>query len=108
MILAETDRAASIITLMELLRGAKSKAELRVIRSFFVELDVRIIPVTEVISYAASNLIEDHALADGLRIEDALIAATAREQGETLATGNLRHFRSISNLDLKSFRPRGV
>jgi predicted nucleic acid-binding protein len=102
----ETDRGASIVTLMEMLQGAKTRAELMVTRQFFVDLEIRIIPLSETISYTAANLIEGHALTDGLRIEDALIAATARELGETLATANVRHFRTIPNLSVKAFRPR--
>jgi predicted nucleic acid-binding protein len=101
----EKDRAASIVTLMELLAGAKSKARLMRTRQFFVDLEIRLIPIDQPISYLAANLIEDHRLLDGLGVTDALIAATARETGETLATANVRHFRGIPNLSLKSFRP---
>jgi predicted nucleic acid-binding protein len=104
-ILGERNRSASIITLMEVLAGAKSKADLVITRRFFMDLEIRLIPVDEPISYLATNLIEDHRLVDGFGITDALIAATARETGETLATGNVRHFREIPNLSLKSFRP---
>ena len=90
---------------MELLAGAKSKAELMTTRKFFVDLEIRLIPVDEQIGYTAANLVENHALADGLDISDALIAATARGRGETLGTANTRHFRRIPNLDLKVFRP---
>jgi predicted nucleic acid-binding protein len=71
----------------------------------FVDLEVRLVPIDESISYLAASLFEDHRLVDGLGITDALIAATARENGETLATGNIRHFRGIPNLSLKTFRP---
>ncbi len=102
---AEKDRAVSIVSLMELLTGAKSKADLLRTRQFFVDLEIRIIPINEPISYLAANLFQDHRLVDGLGITDALIAATAREAGETLTTANIRHFRGIPNLSLKSFRP---
>lgn len=102
---AEKERAASIVTLMELLNGAKSKADTKTTRQFFIDLEIRLIPIDEPISYLAANLIEDHRLADGLGVADALIAATARETGETLATANVRHFRGIPNLSLHSFRP---
>jgi predicted nucleic acid-binding protein len=104
-ILAERDRAASMVTLMEVLAGAKSKADLMITRRFFMDLEIRLIPVDESISYLAANLIEDHRLVDGLGVTNAVIAATAREAGETLATGNVPHFRGIPNLALKSFRP---
>jgi predicted nucleic acid-binding protein len=102
----EKDRRASIVTLMELLQGAKSKAELPVIRQLFVDLEIELIPLSEAIGYDAANLIEDHGLPDGLHIEDALIAATARETGQILATANIKHFRSIPRLQLKPFRPQ--
>jgi predicted nucleic acid-binding protein len=104
-VLAEKHRAASIVTLMELFEGAKSKAELMTMRQFFADLDVRLVPIDEQISYAAANILESHRLADGLDLTDALIAATTREQGETLATANFRHFRKIPNLAIHPFRP---
>jgi len=48
---------------------------------------------------------EAHALKGGLQVADAIIGATARETGEILATGNIRHFRPIAGLRLKIFRP---
>ena len=102
---SQTTRLASIITLMEVLAGARSKAELATTRSFFVEFGIELIPMSVSISYAAANLIEEHALTDGLDITDALIAATARETGATLATANYRHFKNIPNLMLHRFHP---
>jgi predicted nucleic acid-binding protein len=99
------DRALSIVTLMEVQQGAKSKAEMRMARELFRERAFRIIPLTESIGHIAAGLIEEYALSSGLRLEDALIAATVREAGETLATGNIRHFRPIANLELRPFRP---
>ena len=104
-ITSEQDRAASIVTLMELLAGVRSKAEVMITRQFFVDLEIRLIPIDEQISYTAARLIEDHCLSDGLNVADALIAATARESGETLATANFRHFRKIPNLSVKRFHP---
>ncbi len=103
---SEVDRAVSIVTVIEILQGVKSKAEMRTTKQFFHLLDFRILHLSESIGHMAAGLIEEHALTCGLRLNDALIAATAREAGETLATGNIRHFRPIANLDLKPFRPR--
>ncbi len=101
----QSGRAVSIISLMELLQGARSGAEIRVIRRFFPDNGFRVIPVNESISHLAATLMEEHALKDGLRVADALIAATARETASVLATGNVRHFRAIAGLELKRFRP---
>lgn len=103
---SSVDRAVSIVSLMEILQGSKSKAEMRTTKQFFQMLNFRVLPLSESIGHIAAGLIEEHALSCGLRLEDALIAATVREAGETFATGNIRHFRHIANLDLKPFRPR--
>jgi predicted nucleic acid-binding protein len=102
----QTDRAVSIVTMMELYQGARTRDEARIIRRFFQENVFRIIPINEAISHLAVTMIEDHARSNGLQVADALIAATARETASTLATGNIKHFRSIPGLDLKAFNPR--
>ncbi len=101
---SQADRAVSIISLMELVQGARSRAEIKEIRGFFQANGFRIFPLNESISHLAATLTEEHALKDGLQVADALIAATARETGEVLATGNVRHFRPIAGLELKAFR----
>lgn len=100
------ERAISIVTLMEVLQGARTAAEMRTTRELFHKRGFRIVPLSHSIGHIAAGLIEEHAISHGLRLVDALIAATARESGETLATGNVRHFRSIADLDVKPFRPR--
>ena len=88
---------------MELFQGARDRVELRVIRRFLQENDFHVIPLNEPMSHLGATLMEEHALSSGLQIADALIAATARETGSPLATGNVRHFRSIAGLELKVF-----
>ena len=102
---SQAERAVSIVSVMELHQGARSREESRAIRRFLQDNNFRVIPINESISHLAATLVEDHAMKDGLRVADALIAATARESGIILATGNIRHMRSISALDLKAFRP---
>ena len=46
-----------------------------------------------------------HALADGLQLADALIAATALEHNLTLLTGNTRHFAVAETLKIERFEP---
>ena len=104
---SQPEKAVSIISVMEMLQGAKSKDELRRIRRFFPNHELEVIPVSESISHMAANLIDEHTLVTGLQLADALIAATARETGSGLVTGNVRHFRAIPLLDIKPFRPSG-
>ncbi|MBI2336277.1 MAG: type II toxin-antitoxin system VapC family toxin, partial [Deltaproteobacteria bacterium] len=40
-----------------------------------------------------------------LRAGDAIIAATAIENGLTLTSSNIKHYRAIKDLKLKVFRP---
>ena len=100
------DRALSVITLMEILQGARSKTEMKQTQESLRSLGFRVLPLSEPIGHLAAGLIEEHALAHGLQMPDALIAATAIEAGEVLATANLRHFRPIRRLASKPFHPR--
>ena len=95
----------SVVTYMELVQGVRDKKELKLITSFLADLGIPVLPLTENIGHRASIYLEGHALKDGLTMSDALIAATAAERSLTLCTGNVKHFRVISDLELKVFRP---
>ena len=103
---ASAERAMSVVTWMEVLQGTRSKADMKSVQQSFRNLQLRVLPLTETIGQRAAALIEEHTLASGLQVADALIAATAIESGEVLATSNIRHFDSIRHLALKPFRPR--
>ena len=102
---AANDRALSIVSLMELLQGARSKQEAAQIRRSLRQLDFRILPLSESIGSTAAALVEQHALAHGIQLADALIAATAIEAGLQLCTANAKHFRPIRALSRVAFRP---
>ena len=102
---SESDRAISIVALMEIFQGARSLSEIAIIRRFFPAAGFRIIAISEPISHLATTLMEEYSMRVGLHVTDALIAATARETAGTLVTGNVRHFRAIPQLELKAFRP---
>ena len=102
---AAADRALSVISLMELLQGARSKLEGRQIRRSLHQLQFRILPLSEAIGVTATALIEQHALTHGMQLADALIAATATETSNSLCTANVKHFRPIAALSLVAFRP---
>jgi len=103
---SQSDRAISAVSAMELLQGARSRDEIKVIHQFIQRNGMRLIPVNESISHVALSLIEAYALSAGLRVADALIAATAREVALPLATANARHFKAIAGLEVKVFRPQ--
>ena len=102
---AAPDRALAIVSLMELLQGARSKLEARQIQQSLRQLRFRVLPLSEAIGAGAVVLIEQHALAHGIQLADALIAATAIESGLPFCTANAKHFRPIRNLSCVAFRP---
>lgn len=98
-------RACSGISYMELMKGARNKTELRLIKQFLNDLEFQIIPVDVEISHRATVYIEEYTLQNGLDIADALIAATATKLGRSICTANDRHYKTIPGLDIKRFRP---
>ena len=98
-------RYLSAQTYMELLQGALNKKQHQQTKDFLITFDFTVLPVTENISHRACVYIEEYTLSSGMRAGDAVIAATATENGLTLLTSNAKHFRAIKDLKLKIFRP---
>ena len=98
-------RAVSVVTYMELLQGARDKAEVRAVKAFLADLAFAMLPVTDNIGHRASIYMEEYGLSVGMGLADALIAATAVEAHLPLLTGNRKHYKPIKELDLKPFRP---
>jgi hypothetical protein len=89
----------SMITYLELLVGARTQretADLDLVLSGY-----QAIPPNEDITRRAYYLIKTYARSHGLDTLDALIAATALEEGLTLATKNRKHFQMIAELKLE-------
>lgn len=99
----DAGRAVSIVSCMELFQGARNAREMAVIRLFL--LDFETIPLSAEIGYRGSLYMEQHALKVDLTPVDALIAATAVERQQVLCTGNVKHYRHISGLNVQPFRP---
>lgn len=95
----------SVVTYMELIRGARDKCEQHATKAALAELDFRILPLSETIGHRASIYLEEYALNSNLAVPDALIAATAIESGQRLCTANTRDYRTIAELQLEIFRP---
>jgi predicted nucleic acid-binding protein len=89
----------SAITSLELLAGARTQRET-------TDLDLvlsgyRAIPPNEDIARRAYYLMKTYARSHGLHALDALIAATAIEEGLKLVSKNRKHFQMISDLTLE-------
>ena len=95
----------SVVSYMELLKGARDKRELLAIRKFLQETGFQFLPVTEPVSHRAMIYMEAHVLKSGLDVADALVAATAAEHSLTLCTANNKHYGCIADLPLSVFRP---
>ena len=99
------DRFLSIRTFMELMQCAKNKTQHKYVKDFLSSFGFIVLPFTENIGHRASIYIEEYTLSSGLRSGDAIIAATAVENNLTLTSSNLKHFKSIKELNFKSFNP---
>ena len=95
----------SAVTYMELVQGVRDKEELRLLRRTIRLNGWQIFPITANISHRAMMYIENHALSDGMRLADALIAASAVESGIAIMTANTRHYRRIPGISLERYRP---
>ena len=101
---ASTERSISSVTYMELLQGVRNKKEMLSIKRFLSTLGFSVLPVTANISSRAVAIMEDTALKSDLGVCDALIFATALDAGDTLLSGNAKHFKEVPLLDAVAFR----
>ncbi len=95
----------SAISYMEMVQGMRSKSELRILKLHLARTNCHIHHLTESISNRAIFLVERFFLSHSLQLADALIAATALEQGLSLFTGNAKHYRPIKDLEIIQFKP---
>lgn len=101
---AETERFISLQTYLELMQGAANRQQHAYTKSFLKDFGFRTLPLTENIGHRSAIYIEEYALASGLRAGDAIVAATAVENGLELCTSNSKHFKSIKDLKLHIFK----
>ena len=101
----DDDKYLSIQSYMELLQGAKNKTHHKYVKDFINEFEFAILPLTENIGHRALIYVEEYALSSNMRAGDAIIAATAIENNVTLVSSNVKHFKIVKELKLKTFRP---
>lgn len=88
------------IVAMELGTGCQNQAELRRVQQFLQSLNAVWPEPSEFAR--AYDLLSTYRLSTGLSIPDSLIAAMALSRSARLHTFNLKHFRSISQLDVQA------
>ncbi len=101
----DDDKYLSIQSYMELLQGAKNKTHHKYVKDFISGFEFTILPLTENIGHRALIYVEEYALSSNMRAGDAIIAATAIENNITLVSSNVKHFKSVKELQLKLFKP---
>jgi len=101
----DNDRFLSIQSYMELLQGAKNKTQHKNVKYFISEFEFLILPLTENIGHRALIYVEEYSLSSNMRAGDAIIAATAIENNIPLVSSNIKHFKVVKELELKSFKP---
>lgn len=100
-----SDVQMSSVVYMELLQGMRNKKELIFFKKFIQQQEIRCLPLTPEITARAIYFIELYSLSYGLRMADALIAATCDIHGETLMTANNVHYKMIPSLSIQIFKP---
>ena len=103
-VMAAMPFSVSVITYMEIVQGMRNKQELDKMIKAFKAMNVSILPITERISIQASEYVEQHYLSASMELADALIASTCVEHNETLFTANDKHYKVLTELNIKVFR----
>lgn len=94
----------SAVNYMELVQGLRDKKEMRALHEFMRVRGVSLIHLSQEISQRAVFFMEQFSMSKGLRMADALVAATAACENLTLLTANTKHY-AFLNIELKRFRP---
>jgi len=95
----------SAVTYMELVQGMRNKHELNSLRQALRAWNASVIYLSEEISAKAMFYVEQHFLSHSLALADSLVGATAITHGIPLLTGNEKHYRILSDLELRRFDP---
>lgn len=95
----------SVVTYMEIVQGMRNKNELNKFLKQISKWNTKIIHIDFDISTRAMIYIEEFYLSHSMQVADALIAATAIHQSETLITANEKHYKHIPNIQLMKFIP---
>ena len=85
-----SDLYVSVISVAELFAGVTGDEEERSLRQFLLAFDA--VPVSEKVARTGGLYRRDYGPSHGTGLADALIAATAEENGAKLVSFNRRHF----------------
>lgn len=100
LIVTNTRIHISFVSYSEIIQGADTKRELKDVKKFLKSFYFEYIEQDSI--DLSLELLEKFSMSHGLRFADALIASTALSKSLILLTNNVRHFRFIPNLVVKS------
>ncbi len=95
-----SDSAINTIVYLELIQGAKDKAEVGKIEKYLNRFEL--IHFDKAASQKAIELVRTYSKSHGLMLPDAIIAATCLENNLTLMTYNVKDFRFIKDLKIQT------
>jgi len=93
----------SVVTYMEVVQGMRNKRELNMFLKQLSRWQIKILQIDQEISTRAMIFVEEYFLSHTMQLADALIAATCIASGETILTGNERHYKHIPNISIEKF-----
>ena len=97
----KSDSAINTIIYLELIQGAKNKAEVAKIEKYLNRFEL--LHFDKAVSQKSIELVRTYSKSHGLMMPDAIVDATCLENDLTLITYNVKDFRFIDGL--KILRP---
>lgn len=91
----------SVITVMELYSGCRSKRDIKKIEELIADLRIQF--VSKSISERAYELMKNFRSSHGVEINDMLIAATAIETEAKMISKNQKHYQFLPSLNLLQY-----
>ena len=91
------------IIVMELISGARDKIELNSIKKRLNKF--QIVEINQSVLDDANTLMEEYHLSHGLKIPDAIIAATAKFHDISFYTFNKKDFKFVPDIKLYEYEP---
>ena len=95
----------SAVSYLEVLQGMRNRAEHVAVKKMLQHRAATLLPVSKAITQRAIELMESITLSHGLQMGDALIAATALDNGLPVLTANVKHFGAIEGMTVEAFLP---
>lgn len=91
---------------MELVQGMKNKTEFRMFQKQIRKWETEIVQIDQEISARAMFYVQEYSMSHSMMMADALIAATAIRNSDTLCTANEKLYRFVPLLEYEIFTPK--